>query len=182
MSRRGHGSDGTDDETALWRLAVQDVVPLLREPASTNGKVPPKRAKPAAGETGAVIPMPLPPLRARVAATTTQEPARDLDKRTRQRLERGEMAIEAVLDLHGHSQEQAYGELVDFITRTHRAGLRCVLVITGKGRGGAGVLKARLPQWVDEPPLRPLILRAVPARQNHGGGGAFYVLLRRTRG
>ncbi|MEO0358755.1 MAG: Smr/MutS family protein, partial [Pseudomonadota bacterium] len=72
----------------------------------------------------------------------------------------------------------------------HAQGVRCVLVITGKGRAKldhgpiperAGVLRRSLPMWLRQPPLAQAILDVTPAHQKHGGGGAFYVYLRRAR-
>ena len=171
----GREKDTSDDDVALWQLAMRDVEPLPK-PKVEATQLPPKKLPKAAPK--AHVPMPVPV----AAAHTTPAPARDLDRRTQQKLERGQMAIDAVLDLHGMTQEEAYGALNSFVLRGYHAGLRCVLVITGKGRAGAGVLKARLPDWLDAPALRPAVLRTVPAQQKHGGGGAFYVLLRRSRG
>jgi DNA-nicking Smr family endonuclease len=54
-----------------------------------------------------------------------------------------------------------------------------VLVITGHGRIGGGVLKSAVPRWLHEPELRRHVLAIAPARPQHGGAGALYVLLRR---
>ena len=62
--------------------------------------------------------------------------------------------------------------------RASKRGHQCVLVITGKGRGGEGVLRAQLPRWLSQPDLRPLVSRLAPAHARHGGSGAFYVFLR----
>jgi len=70
------------------------------------------------------------------------------------------------------------------------AGLRLVLVITGKGRPGAdhgpiprphGVLRHQVPQWLRLPPLGPAVLQVAEAHLKHGGSGAYYVYLRRQR-
>ena len=60
--------------------------------------------------------------------------------------------------------------------------LGVLLVVTGKGfRDGTGVLRSAVPRWLDDPPLRNLVLSAVPARPGDGGAGALYVLVRRRR-
>ncbi|NNE82945.1 MAG: hypothetical protein HKN28_03145, partial [Alphaproteobacteria bacterium] len=58
-----------------------------------------------------------------------------------------------------------------------------VLVITGKGsvREGGGILRRRLPDWLNQSICRPHVLAFATARPEHGGSGAFYVLLRRRR-
>ena len=101
-----------------------------------------------------------------------------LDSRTRRRLFRGDVPIDRRLDLHGHSAARAEIKLQRFIEDAAYARCRCVLVITGKG---AGVLKGHVPRWLKESPLSGLVLALAEARPSDGGGGAFYVLLRRRR-
>jgi DNA-nicking Smr family endonuclease len=105
-----------------------------------------------------------------------------LDRRNALRLKRGQMPIEARLDLHGMIQAEAHRALAGFVARSHAAGRRVLLVITGKGtRDGEGVLRAAVPRWLAEPALRPLVLATAPAVPRDGGAGALYVLLRRER-
>ena len=165
--------DGDEDQNALWHMATHDVKPL-------SGRARPTRAHVVhAPPAPQIATRPRAAKAAPVMATAT--PARDLDRRTRERLEGGKMVIDGTFDLHGHTQDEAHALLCRALTAAWQKGARCILVITGKGRGGAGILRARLPEWLDAAPLRAIVLRAVPARPNHGGGGAFYVLLRRQR-
>lgn len=114
-----------------------------------------------------------------------------LDRRTLEKLSKGKMPIEGVLDLHGMTQAQAYSRLIAFITSSHHAGKRCVLVITGKGSRDTddagivseraperGVLRSRLPEWLSDAPLNDFVLKHVRAASKHGGHGAFYVYLK----
>ena len=112
----------------------------------------------------------------------------DMDRRTHQRLKQGKLGFEAKLDLHGKSQAEAHEALRAFVRAAHSRGLRRLLVITGKGGGVAaefgekrGILRRRLPFWLAQPDLKPLVLALETARPHHGGEGAFYVLLRRMR-
>ena len=100
-----------------------------------------------------------------------------IDRRTAQRLKRGQMPIEARLDLHGMTQTEAHEALARFIARSHAAGLRAVIVITGK----SGVLHGAVPRWLEEGDNRARILSAARAHAQHGGAGALYLLLRRQR-
>jgi len=107
-----------------------------------------------------------------------------VDRRNAERLRRGERKIEARLDLHGMTQDEAHRALNAFIDRAEQAGWRCVLVITGKGRPGssaAGVLRAAVPRWLNEAPNRARLLAIAAAQPKDGGAGAMYLLLRRRR-
>lgn len=96
------------------------------------------------------------------------------------RLRRGETAPGLRVDLHGFPEEEARGELRDAFRRARSAGIRCVLVIHGRGlRSPAGpVLKEALPHWLTEPPLAAWVLAFASAPGNLGGTGATLVLLR----
>jgi DNA-nicking Smr family endonuclease len=166
-------------DRALFESAMGDVKPL-------PGQEPEPKAAP-----------PLPPVKSGRKATISMPAARaarnepplvpgstaGVDRRTVERLRRGRLAVEAVLDLHGHTQQEAHRALERFVTGGVAAGRRCVLVITGKGAvGSGGVLRRQVPQWLGVSPLRGHVLALTPAQAKHGGAGAFYVLLRRQRG
>lgn len=113
-----------------------------------------------------------------------------MDRRAYERLNRGKMAPQSRLDLHGMTLNDAHSTLRGFILRAHSEGLRLVLVITGKGKAGGsdaiiperhGVLRHQVPHWLRLPPLSGLILQVSPAHRKHGGEGAYYVYLRRGR-
>lgn len=121
-----------------------------------------------------------------------EKPAPQMDKRLKQRFQRGELPIEARIDLHGLTLANAERALSKFLRDGVAQQKRCLLVITGKGsvRGedeigilqkGRGVLRAWLPDYLKRGPWRDQILGVTPARQEMGGAGAFYVLLRRQR-
>ncbi len=102
-----------------------------------------------------------------------------IDGSTQRRLFRGEVLIDLRLDLHGMTALRAHKQLIQFIESAAGNGCRCVLVITGKG---LGVLNGHVPHWLKQPPLSTYVLALAEARPKDGGGGAFYVLLRRKRG
>ncbi|HTW51766.1 MAG TPA: Smr/MutS family protein [Stellaceae bacterium] len=104
-----------------------------------------------------------------------------IDRANAERLRRGRHEIEARLDLHGMTQAEAYRALGAFIRASRANGKRCVLVITGRGSVGAGVLKDAVPRWLDEPEFRPHMLAIATAQPRDGGSGALYIMLRRTR-
>jgi DNA-nicking Smr family endonuclease len=102
-----------------------------------------------------------------------------LDRASAERLKRGRTPVEARLDLHGMTQDEAHRALSGFVAMSRAAGRRCVLVITGHGRMGGGILKAAVPRWLGEPGERRHVLAITPAQPRDGGAGALYVLLRR---
>lgn len=202
-ARRNDGSPAPDHEQAidhedagLWRQVAQSTKPL---PGKTvRAAQPPAIAKPPPPPAG-----PAPAVRQAVQpradpALPELQPGRaaGLDRRTAERLRRGQLPIDARLDLHGWTQSEAHHALAGFIEGAHAAGQRCLLVITGKGgrartdhpadpyrRGDAvpGVLRTAVPNWLNQPSLRPLILGFAAAQPKHGGSGALYVLLKRRR-
>ena len=112
-----------------------------------------------------------------------------MDAKTHGKMTRGKLLPEARIDLHGMTLDQAQPALISFILRAHGAGMRLVLVITGKGgrlradQGPipqrTGVLRVQVPHWLHQAPLAPLILQVTEAHASHGGGGALYVYLSR---
>lgn len=176
--------DGEEDGDDVWREAMRDVTPF--SPAQREAVRPEK--PPSSPRVPQVPRLRTPPAVASPAASDAElNPG--LDRRTAERLRRGKMPVEATLDLHGYSRVQAYEALSRFILDSYASGLRCVLVITGKGGGplrdplsaGGGILRASVPEWLAESSLRGIILKTAPARPQHGGDGALYVLLRRQR-
>jgi DNA-nicking Smr family endonuclease len=113
-----------------------------------------------------------------------------MDQKAFGKLKRGKLKPEGRIDLHGMTLDRAHPALTKFIMSSHRQGKRLVLVITGKGKmrdeGGPipvrhGVLRHQVPQWLSMAPLAGLILQVSQAHPSHGGGGAYYVYLRRQR-
>lgn len=96
-------------------------------------------------------------------------------------MRRGKLPIGATLDLHGHTQATGRTALERFLHAAQGRGDQVVLVVTGVGRAGEGVLKRRLPEWLAEPGLRGLVSGYARAHRSHGGDGALYVFVRRGR-
>ncbi|MDP2125159.1 MAG: Smr/MutS family protein [Parvibaculum sp.] len=191
----------TEEERLLWRAVVKDAKPLLRRTKK------PIAESPAAIDAPIATPAPAPAARPRAAAPQSAAPRTHppapppltgLDRRVSQRLARGQMEVEATLDLHGHNQHEAHDALLAFLSRSRARGLRCVLVITGKGASPyarhtlhgtdfyevperQGVLRGAVPRWLEEASFRTHLSGFQPAHPKHGGGGAFYIWLRKKR-
>ena len=177
----------TPDEVRIWRAVVQDTKPLPGQVLPDDPETVPPEAIPSPPPPPGTPPVrpsaqtPIPKLRA-TSAPLDHGNTPGLDRRSSERMKRGEMEIEASLDLHGHTQDMAHGELIAFIQSAYAAGRRCVLVVTGKGLKGSGILKVQVPRWLNQSPLRERILGFSYAKPMHGGDGALYVLVRRQRG
>lgn len=168
------------DDLARWREALAGVLPLRGGPAIPPPPRPDAPAAPPTPAGRATAPMRLgPPGRESSALIDPARPV-DIDRRTWIRLRRGQYPIDARLDLHGLTQAEAYALLGRFLLVAQGRGNRCVLVITGRGLRRGGTLRAMTPRWLDTVPVRSRVLAYAPARQQHGGEGALYVLLRRA--
>lgn len=174
-------------ELDLWRRATADVRPLADLPSGETSAAQKPKAEPAQAKNGQIFPMTSKAQRGSNAGPRTAKPLDptrpiDIDRRNWARLRRGQIDIERTLDLHGRTQTEAHGALNRFLTMASAAGLRCVLVVTGKGGSeGRGVLRNMVPRWLSEPTHRHHVLTYCPAQPRHGGDGALYVLLRRKR-
>ena len=104
-----------------------------------------------------------------------------IDRTSARRLQRGQVPIEDRLDLHGLSQEQAQKEIKDFIGTAVRKNFRHVLIITGKGRDGHGILREKVPEWLKDAPLCHHLNAISYAQPKDGGKGALYIRLKRKR-
>jgi DNA-nicking Smr family endonuclease len=205
---RKRGLSGEDEQ--LWAWVARTVAPdtgkprvLARDasdaewpPQTTEPSQPsqPPRPPPAARPKSAPsVPVADPPPRKPQPGPKPAEPKPlVLERRKARRIARGAEEIEARLDLHGMTQDDAHHALVGFVRRCHASGMRTVLVITGKGGvGGArrdddhviprprGVLRRNVPAWLCGPDIGTLVVSYSAAHIRHGGEGAIYVRLRR---
>lgn len=162
--------DLTADEKKLWRRVAASVRtrrPLPVESEEPDEHEPPKRALKIAQAKP-----PSPPVRAKSAPPPQ-------DRGNEKRVRRGKLEIGAKLDLHGHTQDTGRAALARFLRSAQARGDRTVIVITGVGRGGEGVLKRRFPEWLAERDIRVFVSGYAPAHRAHGGAGAFYVFIKR---
>jgi len=171
VSRR----DLSDDDRILWNLVARSARPLKGKAAVEIPDVIEPKPTPAAAPVNGV---PAP-----AAKPKPQHVAHSLDDQTLHKLKKGRLPIEGRVDLHGMTQDEAYSLLLTFLHRAHAGGIRYVLIITGKGSssGGDGILRRAVPAWLSTPAFRHLVSSHDHAARNHGGSGALYVRLRRTR-
>lgn len=196
----------TPEDRSLWSRVAATAAPLhpgRRQPVAVPTPSPPtaprRLAPPEAptfelrpfrvGET-ALRPGTTASLAGSPAEVLARHPVR-MDAKAYKRMNRGRLAPEARLDLHGMTLAAAQPELTRFILDSHAAGRRLVLVITGKGKSGGrdaplpvrpGALRHHVPHWLHLPPLAGVVLQVTAAHHRHGGEGAYYVYLRRRVG
>ena len=126
-------------------------------------------------------------------STTNNYKGNKLDKKRQTLLKKGKIEPEKILDLHGLNAKKAEKLVLDFLLKNYLNGVRLALIITGKGKRpreadnsyyneqDTGILKRSLITWVEKSSMRQTILDILPAHAKHGGGGAFYVYLRKSR-
>jgi DNA-nicking Smr family endonuclease len=188
------------EEEELWQAVARTATPMHVMPLRRKLDTPPpaqvhvKPADPALrlpafrlGEKSRIT------LSHNIAPTLTESLEQApllMDAKAHARMTRGKLAPEARIDLHGLTLAEAHPDLIRFILNAHSAGCRLVLVITGKGKQKPdhgpipqrmGILRHQVPLWLRQMPLGPAVLQITEAHMKHGGSGAFYVYLRRTR-
>jgi len=107
---------------------------------------------------------------------------KSLSRKTMKKLKRGELPVQDFIDLHGFTKQEAEVAVREFLIRSHKLGLRCVLIVHGRGLNSPDslpVIKEGLPRWLGQGPVRKIVLAFATAKPYDGGTGAIYVLLRR---
>jgi DNA-nicking Smr family endonuclease len=178
----------SEEERALWDSVAKQTKPLRKKARAVKASATaPDAQAPAVAIAAAAKADPA----ARIPRITKPKlppappPLAPLGRRERSQLSRGRKEIDARLDLHGMTQSRAHRALSGFLQQAHSNGLTFVLVITGKGKIGAeserGVLRRQVPQWLSLPEFRSLVVGFEEAHVGHGGGGALYVRIRRSK-
>jgi DNA-nicking Smr family endonuclease len=164
------------EELKVWSVVAGTVRPL---PGRMTPLAPaePTAAAPDDG-TPARIGL---PLAGRPKTPHLRDGVDPIEPNRHHRITRERDAIAARLDLHGYDQDRARAALEGFLRRAWDEGYRSVLVITGKGVQGDGVLRRRTPEWLAAPHLSEIVAGVSEAHRRHGGEGALYVALKRKR-
>lgn len=96
--------------------------------------------------------------------------------KTLRKLAKGQYNVEAILDLHRKTVEEARLAVDLFLTNCLQRGVRCALIIHGKGKpGGTPILKNYVYHWLKN--IKSVIALS-SAAPRHGGQGAVYILLK----
>ena len=184
------------EERDLWSKVVEKTARLHPSPEPEKQTLLQKKApKPAhqaprfrIGETAPLTP-PAHSFSPTVSEHLAGQPVA-MDRKRYGKMKKGRLVPEARIDLHGMTIAQAHPALTRFILDAATREARLVLVITGKGKTRPdpgpiperlGVLRHQVPHWLNTLPLKPHVLQIAEAHLKHGGQGAYYVYLRRSR-
>lgn len=181
--RRDEPATGTERFADL----LGDARPLPSRPSPTRPAKPPHGAIDARGVRARGR-----PLRAGEAAPAAfrwpdpddrhRAAAPGIDHALLLRLGRGEIEPEERVDLHGTRIEAAKRLLAQRLASALARGLRCVLVVHGRGRRSAtddAPLRDAVPDWLSRGENARRVLAFTPAPLRFGGDGATLVLLRK---
>lgn len=185
--------DLTSEDRRIWARVSGSVTPTRarKAPRVTPGALQPdeplkpetiKAPRPpivGAPKTSTRIRVAGPSAPARPPAPAPRAAPEELEPRRQRRLSRERDPIEASIDLHGFGRFEAEDQLRAFLVSAQARGLRAVLVVTGQGRRGGGVIRASIQDWLQGHALRGVVSGFAPAHRRHGGDGAFYVTLKR---
>ena len=163
-----------DKERELFRKAVGSVRPVRSNQRTPDGEKKPifrrRRESPE-----------LPPEPSGLADVTMYQTlsyvASGINRKVLKKLRSGFFGIDAELDLHGLSVNQAQSALQRFLRQAVRERLLCVHIIHGKGYRSSEnlpILKNSLNGWLRQ---HNEVLAFCSSRQRDGGSGALYVLL-----
>jgi DNA-nicking Smr family endonuclease len=165
------------DEKDLWNEVISDVDPLVVSDENIDPDTSQAKKENWVRPNRPIEETPLNLINEKLSHGI----APGLDRATQQRMRRGKVVIEARIDLHGLTQSEAHQALTDFIYNCRAEGLRSVLVITGKGVSGEGVLRVAVPKWLNQGNNLKMIRGFSYAVPRDGGEGALYVMLKRIR-
>ena len=175
------------EEEKLWKKIAETTTPMDRRVPFTKPDPKPISRKPKPALPAFRIGESLPASSTETRIVAPDQPLR-MDRKTFARMKRGKSSPDARIDLHGMTVDRAHKALLAFLLRCHADDRRLALVITGKGKSSqdqgpipqpTGILRRQVPHWLEQPPLRQIVLQTTTAHQKHGGSGALYVYLRR---
>ncbi len=184
----GSQQQPSSSEEELFACAMRDVVPLHtkgrdvvpRSPSQTTSTSASRSRRKASrkGRNKQLV------FDLESTPTSIQASLKGLRPKTFDKLKTGSFTVEARLDLHGQTLDEARLSLLAFIRTSHQQGRRCVLLIPGRGNHsplGMGIIKQEIQTWLTKDPIKQVVLAFCTAQPRHGGAGALYVLLRNPK-
>ena len=185
--RKSHKSQKrlTLEDSEIWGRVTNSAKPLAKR-ARNYSNIFSQMVQSGTPETRLTNPSSPGQLRPGIAPAyrPTLQPAptilpRQIDQKTTKKISKGKISMDGKLDLHGYTQKDAHRALFDYIENAYFANKRTILVITGKGNLGRGILRENVPKWLGEAAFTRLISGFGPSNPSHGGIGALYVRIRK---
>lgn len=171
------------DEAALWRRVIASVRPLDPGAAAEPAVALPEIAPPAAPARPVAAPS-----RPLAKPARRPGPGQTLDASWDRRLARGAVTPDSSIDLHGHTLDSAYQALDQALARAIARGDRLLLLVTGRPPRpeserphARGRIRAAVGDWLAASRHADRIAAVRAAHPRHGGTGALYLVLRRSR-
>jgi len=171
------------EDIEIWLRIADTASPLSKEDKNfanlfdsthqAGSKTPPRPPEPKKPN-----PPPMPSYQP-VLQTSSAPMLDKIDLKSARNISKGKTSIDGRLDLHGLTQQAAYRALFDCVENAYYSGKRTILVITGKGNLGRGVLRENVPKWLAQAPFHRLISAYSQSHSTHGGAGALYIRIRR---
>ena len=160
-------------DSQIWGRVARSVKPLeiselKAEPVATEAPAVPKK------ESRIKV-------NVRVKKPEVRRPVAILNRESERQIRLGDVQIDATCDLHYFNGDLAHSIMKRFVIRKRQEGCRSVLIITGKGHGGEGLIRRSFRLWLETEEARSLITGFSPAHYKHGGAGAFYLFLRKSK-
>jgi DNA-nicking Smr family endonuclease len=180
----------TQADIAVFRDAVKDAEPLQKHDRADTSRPKPKpnanhhQADELAALEASQIAMFPSPMSWDIGADIEDEQSflrGAISPDLLRKLRRGQWTIDAEIDLHHHTQDEAHEALMEFMRKARIAGWRCVRIIHGKGLSShqkIPILRNKVRRWLQQ---KDEVLAYCEPRPNAGGSGAVLVLLRGIR-
>ena len=177
----------SEEEQAAWARLAASVTPMdgrQRPELDTAGTA--LAPKPPARRPAPKLSPPVHPKPTKLAKPALRQ---GLDGNWERKLSRAGMAPDFTLDLHGLTLDAAYQRLNRGMAQAIAQDARLLLVIAGKPRpteaadrgSHRGAIRAKLLDWIAAGPHSGAVAAVRPAHRRHGGAGALYIVLKRTR-
>ena len=101
-----------------------------------------------------------------------------LDSKIKKRIKGNRLNFDAVIDLHGKTEVQAYETTKNFIKDCYFNNFKRIIIVTGKGPNNKGKLKLKTPSWLKSEDSSKYVVGFETMPHNKGGEGALFVQLK----
>ena len=104
-----------------------------------------------------------------------------LEAKAKKRLKSKNFFFDAIVDLHGKTEVQAFEIVKNFIKNSYLNEHKNIIIVTGKGINSQGKLKLKTPLWLKSEELSKFIVGFETMPNSKGGEGALFVKLKNKK-